>query len=172
MDMLTASRTDKQKKETENHKRELKSADKRIAELDKIITKLYADSALGRIDEQRATSMMTAYEQEQQALKSKQQTLHESIDRAEEVYSNVQNFISLIKKYTDISELTTINLNELIDKIVVHEKVIGEDGSKSQAVDIHYKFIGYTPMAEWIAGANTINGYSIAELMADESKTA
>lgn len=165
MDMLTASRTDKQKKETDKHKRELKSAEKRIAELDKIITKLYADSALGKIDEQRATVIMNEYEQEQQTLKSKQHALQESIDRAEEVYSNVQNFISLIKKYTDISELTTTNLNELIDKIVVHEKIIGEDGSKSQSVDIHYKFIGYIPMAEWIAGASTINGYSMAELV-------
>ena len=33
-------------------------------------------------------------------------------------------------------------LNELIEKIVVHEKVVAEDGSKSQQVDIHYKFIG------------------------------
>ena len=33
-------------------------------------------------------------------------------------------------------------LNELIEKIVVHEKVVAADGSKSQQVDIYYKFIG------------------------------
>ena len=31
---------------------------------------------------------------------------------------------------------------ELIEKIVVHEKVLDEDGTKSQRVDIYYKFIG------------------------------
>ena len=34
-------------------------------------------------------------------------------------------------------------LNELIDRIVVHEKELGPDGIKHQRVDIHYKFIGY-----------------------------
>ena len=33
-------------------------------------------------------------------------------------------------------------LNELIEKIVVHEKVVDEDGSKSQQIDIYYKYVG------------------------------
>ena len=169
VDMLTASRTDKQEKETEKHKRELRSAEKRVAELDKIIAKLYEDSTLGKIDEQRAHTMMTAYEQEQRDLKARLEALTKTIDRAEEVYGNVKNFISLIKRYTDIQELSASNLNELIDKIVVHEKIIGEDGSKSQRVDIHYKFIGYIPMDEWIAEVGTINGYTIAELMEESA---
>lgn len=36
-----------------------------------------------------------------------------------------------------------IILNELIERIVVHEKTVNEDGSKSQRVDIYYKFVGY-----------------------------
>ena len=53
------------------------------------------------------------------------------------------------KPPTKFSELTGIRiytkmiiLNELIEKIVVHEKVVDEDGTKSQRVDIYYKFIG------------------------------
>ena len=45
--------------------------------------------------------------------------------------------------YTDIQELNARILNELIEKIVVHEKVIGADGIKTQQIDIYYKFIGY-----------------------------
>lgn len=37
-------------------------------------------------------------------------------------------------------------LNELIDRIVVHEKEVDPDGQKSQRVDIHYKFIGFVPV--------------------------
>ncbi|MFQ8572826.1 MAG: DUF4368 domain-containing protein [Oscillospiraceae bacterium] len=33
-------------------------------------------------------------------------------------------------------------LNELIEKIVVHEKVVDEDGGKSQQIDIYYKYVG------------------------------
>ena len=108
--------------------------------------------------------MMNTYEQEQRDLRAKQETLKTSISQAEEIYSNVQNFVNLIKRHTDIKELNTTSLNELIDKIVVHEKVVGDDGSKSQRVDIHYKFIGYVPIAQWISCASSINGYTIAEL--------
>ena len=33
-------------------------------------------------------------------------------------------------------------LNALIEKIVVHEKTVGEDGEKEQTVDIYYRFVG------------------------------
>lgn len=49
------------------------------------------------------------------------------------------------------------------------DKIIGEDGSKSQRVDIHYKFIGYIPMDEWVAETGAINGYTIAELMEESA---
>ena len=51
-------------------------------------------------------------------------------------------FLPLIWKYTNVQELTPHILNELIEKIVVHEKEIGEGGVKTQQVDIYYKFIG------------------------------
>ena len=54
----------------------------------------------------------------------------------------------LIQKYTDITELNTQILNGLIQKIVVYEKTDNPDGSKSQRVDIHYKFIGYVETKE------------------------
>ena len=54
----------------------------------------------------------------------------------------IQQFLPLIWKYTNVQELTPHILNELIEKIVVHEKEIGEGGVKTQQVDIYYKFIG------------------------------
>lgn len=55
----------------------------------------------------------------------------------------MERFLPLIRKYTDITELKAHILNELIEKIVVHEKQVDGDGVKSQEVDIYYKFIGY-----------------------------
>ena len=55
--------------------------------------------------------------------------------------ANVERFLTLAKKYTDFSELTTPMINEFIEKIIVHapEKV---DGDRTQEVDIYLKFIG------------------------------
>ena len=82
------------------------------------------------------------YEREQLQLKEKREMMAAEIARNDEVYENIEKFLPIIRKYTDIQELTAQILNELIEKIVVHEKVIAEDGTKSQQVDIYYKFIG------------------------------
>ena len=50
-------------------------------------------------------------------------------------------FESVLRKYTNITELDAHILNELIDKIVVHEKEI-INGQRTQRVDIYYKFVG------------------------------
>ena len=64
--------------------------------------------------------------------------------RAKEgIFIGIRQFLPLIQKYTDIQELNAHILNELIEKIVVHEKEIGADGTKTQQVDIYYRFIGY-----------------------------
>ena len=64
------------------------------------------------------------------------------IAKSDKVYENIERFLPLIWKYTGITELTPYILNELIEKIVVHEKTVGSDGIKTQQVDIYYKFIG------------------------------
>lgn len=53
----------------------------------------------------------------------------------------MERFLSLAKKYTDFSELTTPMINEFIEKIIVHapEKI---DGDRTQEVEIYLKFIG------------------------------
>ena len=45
-------------------------------------------------------------------------------------------------KYTDLTELTAPLLNELIEKIVVHEGVRDDSGNRTQEVDIYYRFVG------------------------------
>ena len=85
---------------------------------------------------------------------------------AEEVYDNIERFLPVIWKYTDITELNARILNELIERIDVHEKVIALDGIKSQRVDIHYKFIGYLDLKEAMR-----NGVWCRDEKSDEIKT-
>ena len=54
---------------------------------------------------------------------------------------NADGFLQIVRKYSNIEELTTELLHEFIDKIIVHhkEKVFGET---IQRVEIYYKMIG------------------------------
>ena len=45
-------------------------------------------------------------------------------------------------RYAHPTELTAELLNTLIEKILIHESVKGEDGIKEQEIDIYYRFIG------------------------------
>ena len=89
---------------------------------------------------------------------------------SEEVYENIERFLPVIWKYTDIEKLDARILNELIDRIVVHEKELGPDGLKHQRVDIHYKFIGYVDIEEeW---SKDENAQLLREVMDELTATA
>lgn len=106
--------------------------------------------ALERISEERYQAMAPGYEREQGVLSEQREKLAAEIAHSEEVYENIEKFLPVIWKYTDITELNAHILNELIEKIVVHEKEVGEDGVKSQRIDIYYKFIGYVDLGEMV----------------------
>jgi hypothetical protein len=48
----------------------------------------------------------------------------------------------LIEKYEAINELTAPLLNELIDKIEVHQAHKDENGNKVREFEIYYRFVG------------------------------
>ena len=122
-------------------KRKLNKDKRRCEELDTIIKKLYESYAVGRIGEERFDTLLAGYEQEQTALRQSIMEAESALDSFEQDTANVERFLTLAKKYTDFSELTTPMINEFIDKIIVHapEKI---DGDRTQEVDIYLKFIG------------------------------
>lgn len=142
LEMLVKMKTDQQKQDGTKIKVELQRVERRLSEITAVIKRLYEDLALGRISDERYEEMYQGLDQEERELKSKQETLKEQWEKTQEAFQNVEKFIPLIKKYTDIQELNAYILNELIERIVVHEKVVDEDGSKTQKVEIYYKFVG------------------------------
>jgi hypothetical protein len=110
-------------------------------QLEKVLNKLYEDRALDKITEERYLAMNSQYETEYNVLKAQAQALHERITATETATMNAQIFSDLIEKYADLQELNARILNELIERIVVHEKEI-INGEKFQRVDIYYKFVG------------------------------
>ena len=120
---------------------ELKRITNRKNQIDKISQKLYEDRALEKIPEDRYLSLSTVYDEEYTQLTSRKEEIESLLTEIETNKENIQFFTQLIEKYSDIQELNTKTLNELIVKIVVSEKKI-IDGEKYQCVHIYYKFVG------------------------------
>ena len=137
---LEASRL-KQESEAKGLKRKISRAKKRSAELDTLIKTLYESYAMGKIMEKRFEMLSADYEKEQAEL--------EEVIAADlvelEVFTTdkdrAQQFLSIAKRYTDFSQLTTPMINEFVDKILVHapEKI---DGERTMEIEIYLKFIG------------------------------
>lgn len=142
LEMLKNQMAEKATQDIKSVKNELKKINKRIAQLEKILNKLYEDRALEKITEERYLLMNTNYENEYNELKERQNVITQQIEKIETTECNAETFTNLIEKYLNITELNARILNELIEKIVVHEKEI-INGEKFQMVEIYYKFVGF-----------------------------
>ncbi len=129
-------------------KKRLQRAEKRISELHTLIKKLYEGNAMGKIPDKHFERMLAEYDTEQTALEKEAFELKQTIAEQTQSYDNPTRFVTLVKRYTDFTELTTPMLNEFIDKVIVHEAT-GERMHRKQKVDIYFNFIGmFTPPKE------------------------
>ncbi len=114
---------------------------RRRDELDVIIKKLYESYATGKMPEKRYEALSAEYEQEQTALELAIAEAQEELDAFVADTVRIDQFMKLVEKYTDFSELTTVMLNEFVDKILVHTPVKDRYGRR-QRIDVYFKFIG------------------------------
>ncbi len=121
---------------------ELKRAQKRQKELDRLFSKLYEDWAAERITEYNFKVLSEKYQTEQAEVLEKVERLQAELATEQQTAVNIDQWIGLIQQYAHPEELTAEMLNALIEKIVVHEKTVGEDGEREQTVDIYYRFVG------------------------------
>ena len=121
---------------------ELKKAEKRKAEVDTLFARMYEDWAAGRITEYNFSMLSGKYQSEQAELDEKIERLQSAIATESQNAADAEKWIALMKECVNPTELTAELLNTLIEKIVVHEAVKGEDGSREQEVEIFYRFIG------------------------------
>ena len=136
---VMSSSVQRKSSELAKAKKTLKQAEKRIAELDKLFTRLYEDNVLGRLSDERFEMMSANYEDEQAKLKATAAELTAFVETAEQKSSDVTAFLDVIKQYEHITELTPKIMHELIDKIEVHE-ADKSSGKRIQDIVIHYRF--------------------------------
>ena len=117
----------------------LAKADTRIAELDRIISRLYEDNVIGKLSDERFIKMSHDYELEQSNLKSMAEVLRKDLKQQEQQKTNVKAFIAAVKKYTDLQELDAAVLRAFIDRIEVSHV---DKKSRTREITIVYNFIG------------------------------
>ena len=123
------------------YKRNLMKTEKRVAELNTLIRKIYEDNVNGKLTDKRFELLSAEYEAEQEELEKTITETQTAIDSFAADSMRADKFIQLTKRYKDFTELTTPMINEFIDRILVHEsKKI--DGERFQEVDIYFNFIG------------------------------
>ena len=121
---------------------ELRKAEKRKAEVDRLFAKLYEDWSSERITDYNFNMLSAKYQDEQTELDTKIQQLQETIEVATQTAVDAEKWLTLMKRFVSPTELTAELLNTLIEKILVHEAVKGEDGTREQEIEIYYRFIG------------------------------
>ena len=116
-------------------------AQKRIAELDTIIQKLYESYALGKTPESRFSLLSTTYEKEQAALKDKLAQIENSLATYHADSSNIEAFMALARQYRDADELNASIINSFIDRVIVYvpQKV---NGQRCVRIEVIFRFIG------------------------------
>ena len=136
-----AKSTQDEIKQLSKNKKELEKAKKRIIEIDNLFKHIYEDNVSGKIKDEMFSNFSTNYTNEQKDLKEKIEILNKSISTTEQKEIAITSFVDKVKKYTEIKELTPEIINELIDKILVHQQT-KVDGKKYQRIDIYYSGVG------------------------------
>ena len=143
--------------EVKKLKADLSKKEKRFADLDLLIKKVYEDNAMGRLPDRRYEMLSSDYEGEQQELEISMQEIREKLAQFEDDTDRTEEFLSLVRKYTDIQELTPAIVNEFVDRVLVH-KIEETDGDRVQEIEIFLNYIGRVELP-----AQELSGEEMAE---------
>ncbi len=121
--------------------KELAALQARDEELDGLFERIYEDNVSGKLSDDRFAKMSRRYEEEQKEISEKIKTLRDEMDKLCSKAVTSDMFIATVRKYTRAKTLTPRMLNELIERIEVHqaEKI---DGELVQKLTIHYNCVG------------------------------
>jgi hypothetical protein len=143
---VTEAQESQQTGDISKKKTRLVTAQKRAAELEKLICKIYEDCILGKLPEARYAALDEQYAKEQNALSKEISELENAIHGFEKSRKSADKFIALVEKYENFDTVTTTMLNEFVEKIHVHERDRKGSLETTQQVEIYFNFVGrYVP---------------------------
>lgn len=121
---------------------ELQKAIARSNTVSQLYEKLYEDNVIGKVSDEWFVELSHKYEKERMDLKAKIADIRHKIEELKNNNSEYEKFISAIRRFMQMDNLTSPLLRELID----HIDIFGTEGtgkSRTQRIIIYYRFIGY-----------------------------
>jgi len=121
---------------------ELQKAITRSNMVSQLYEKLYEDNVIGKVSDEWFVELSHKYEKERMDLKAKIADTRHKIKELKNTNSEYGKFISAIRRFMQMDNLTSPLLRELIDHIDIFETE-GTGKSRTQRIVIYYRFIGY-----------------------------
>ena len=121
---------------------ELQKAITRSNTVSQLYEKLYEDNVIGKVSDEWFVELSHKYEKERMDLKAKIADTRHKIEELKNNNSEYGKFISAIRRFMQMDNLTSPLLRELIDHIDIFETE-GTGKSRTQRIVIYYRFIGY-----------------------------
>ena len=121
---------------------ELQKAIARSGTVSQLYEKLYEDNVIGKVSDEWFVELSHKYEKERMDLKAKIADTRYRIEELKNNNSEYEKFISAIRRFMQMDNLTSPLLRELIDHIDIFETE-GTGKSRTQRIVIYYRFIGY-----------------------------
>lgn len=120
---------------------------RRLAELEKLITAAYEDKVVGKIPEDICVGLLNRYQEERQELKTELSKVEKRQAEANKDKSDVDELIHRLKAYMEAPELTREMCMELIEFVTV-DKCPGKYSKAPREIHIYYKLIDKQPIPE------------------------
>lgn len=141
MAQVCSASEDRQEKAARSIRQRKQRNEKRTDELTRLIRKLYEDNVSGRLPDTLFEQMLRDFEAELSDLTEIVSQDQQELERISRETINAEKFLSLVRKYTDFSELTPAMINEFVEKILVHQAQ-GKGASRIQEIEIFFNFVG------------------------------
>lgn len=130
-----------QNKQIKALNKSIAKAQKRLTEIENVISSLYEDKVAGDITVEMFNQLSRKYTEEQTELNVALANDTETLSAISKQKVDISKFIKNVKKYTEIPSLTPELLAEFIDKVIIH-KADKSSGKRKQQIDIYFKGVG------------------------------
>ena len=119
----------------------------KVRPLDSLFERIYEDNVSGKLTDERFMRVSQRYDQEQGEIKKRIGLLQEEAKSEQKKTLRASRFMSAVRRYMDMRELTPAILNELIERIEVHHTE-GTGKNRVQRLVIYYNFVGALDLPE------------------------
>ena len=139
--LLAKKNNTMRQKEYQQLQQAVENGTKRIAEIDRLIEKVFEQNAGGILSDERFAKMLQNYEKEQKALTQEVEENRQTLQNAEQRVMDLRLVLRTLREMTDIKELTPTLVNSLIERIEVHNSD-KSSGHSHVKVDIYFTAVG------------------------------